>query len=195
MQLTSPDGIKNTCTEENIIKELLSLDDKQILDLGCGDAKHSLSIASEGKGRTILALEVDKVQHEKNLQNPNTPPNLTFALGGAEAISVAADSTFHVVFLFKSLHHVPPELMSKAMEEVYRVLRPGGHAYISEPVSSQRGNSFMDMVQLFHDERRVQQLAFETVKACVERGQFHLVKEVFFNVPLHYASFADFERI
>lgn len=178
--------ISKTCAEAEVYNELLSLDDKDILDLGCGNGRHSRDIAARGRGRTVLALEVDEIQHKKNLEIKNAS-NLMFALGSAEAIP-AANSSFDIVFLFKSLHHVPD--MGKAMQEIHRVLKPGGYTYISEPFHQ---GDFMEIVRLFHNEQKVQELAFEAIRDAVKQGLFEPVKEDFFNSPLDYSGFEDFE--
>ena len=50
-------------------------------------------------------------------------------LGGAQAIDLPADS-IDLVIMLKSLHHVPTELMDRALAEIHRVLKPGGLAYL-----------------------------------------------------------------
>lgn len=177
------------CPEPEIYNRLLDLDDKHILELGCGSAEITRHIASNGSGRKITALEVDQVAHEKNLQIDDLP-NVLFDLAGAEAIPLA-DASVDIVFMFKSLHHVPLDHMDQAMQEIHRVLKPGGLAYISEPVFA---GEFNGVLRLFHDEQKVRQAAFETVKKAVDTGLFKLVDEVFFNSPMHFESFDVFEN-
>jgi SAM-dependent methyltransferase len=95
------------------------------------------------------------------------------------------------VVMLKSLHHVPAELMDQALEEIARVLRPGGLAYISEPVY--RGD-FNDILKLFHDEKEVRELAFSAVSRAVEAGKLELVEQIFFNSPGHYRNFDEFDQ-
>ena len=73
------------CPEPEIYNRLLSLDNKHILELGCGSAEITHNIASSGVGRKITALEVDEIAHEKNLQITDLP-NVTFGLSGAQDI-------------------------------------------------------------------------------------------------------------
>jgi SAM-dependent methyltransferase len=101
------------------------------------------------------------------------------------------DESVDVVFMFKSLHHVPLELMEPAMHEISRVLKPGGLAYISEPVFA---GEFNEVLRLFHDEQKVRLAAFNTVKKAVDDGLFSLVEETFFNSPMKFAGFAEFEE-
>jgi SAM-dependent methyltransferase len=183
------DTIELACPEFEIYQRLLTLDDKHILELGCGNAVNTRYIATTGRDRRITALEVDRAAHEKNLQVDDLP-NVTFLLAGAEAIPLP-DETVDVVFMFKSLHHVPVALMDQALAEIRRVLKPGGQAYISEPVYA---GDFNDILRLFHDERVVREAAFDAVQRAVESGLFSLDEELFFHSPMEFDDFADFEN-
>jgi ubiquinone/menaquinone biosynthesis C-methylase UbiE len=177
------------CPETEIYNRLLSLDNKHILELGCGSAEITRNIANTGAGRKITAFEVDEIAHAKNLQITDLP-NVKFGLAGAQDIPLE-DESVDVVFMFKSLHHVPLEHMDPAMLEIRRVLKPDGLAYISEPVFA---GEFNEILRLFHDESKVREAAFNTVKSAVEEGLFKLVEEMFFNSPMKFESFADFEN-
>ena len=48
------------CPESDIYNALLSLDDCNIVELGCGAAELTRDIATGGRNRSILALEVDE---------------------------------------------------------------------------------------------------------------------------------------
>lgn len=178
-----------SCPESDIYDRLLSLDDKHILELGCGSADITRNIATSGTNRIITALEVDVIAHEKNLQITDLP-NVTFALSGAQAIPLGVESV-DVVFMFKSLHHVPLELMEPAMQEINRVLKPGGLVYISEPVFA---GDFNEVLRLFHDEQIVREAAFATVCRAVDEGLFSLVEETFFNSLMRFEDFSEFEE-
>ena len=183
------DHIDINCPESDIYNRLLSLDNKRILELGCGSAEITRNIASYGENRHITALEVDDIAHEKNLQIADLP-NVTFLLSGAQSIPLQ-DESIDVVFMFKSLHHVPLDLMEPSLAEIRRVLKPGGMAYISEPVFS---GDFNEILRLFHDEEHVRQAAFLALKKAVDNGLFQLVDETFFNAPIRFENFAEFER-
>ena len=183
------DNITERCPESEIYNRLLSLDNKHILELGCGSAEITRDIATTGVGRTITALEVDEIAHGKNRQVIDLD-NVTFDLAGAQAIPLE-DETVDVVFMFKSLHHVPVALMDDAMSEIRRVLKPGGLAYISEPVFA---GDFNEILRLFHDEQAVREAAFNTLKKAVDTDLFELVEEIFFYSPMRFENFAEFEE-
>jgi len=104
----SVESIETTCAEEFIYEALLELDGKDILELGCGSATITRDIATRGQSRSIVALEVDEIAHAKNLQINTDLSNVRFCLAGAENIPLG-DRSVDVVFMFKSLHHVPLE--------------------------------------------------------------------------------------
>ena len=183
------ENIALSCAESEIYNRLLELDGKHILELGCGCAEITRDIATTGAGRKITALEVDEIAHEKNLQITDLP-NVTFVLSGAQAIPLE-DESVDVAFMFKSLHHVPLDLMEPSMREIRRVLKPGGLAYISEPVFA---GDFNEILRLFHDEQQVREAAFSIIKKVVDEGLFNLVEETFFNSPMKFENFTDFEN-
>jgi len=181
--------VERICPEMEIIDEYLALDDKHILELGCGRAELTRAIATAGQGRQVLALEVDEIQHALHQQIKDLD-NVTFRLAGAEDIPLD-DESVDVVFMFKSLHHVPMDLMAQSFDEIARVLKPGGLAWISEPVFA---GDFNEILRLFHDEQRVREAAFGAVSDAVRSGQFKLADEIFFNSPMQFENFADFEE-
>lgn len=182
-------NIEHICQEDEIYENKLALDNKHILELGCGKAYLTRKIATTGTGRTMVAMEVDKIQHEKNLLIADLP-NVTFKLAGGESIP-EGDKSADVVLMFKSLHHVPLDSLDDTLKEIHRVLKPGGLAYISEPVFD---GDFNEVIRLFHDEEIVRNAAFDALKKSIDNGLFELEEEIFFNAPRHYQNFEDFEN-
>jgi len=184
----STEKIDLVCPETEIYNRLLSLDHKHILELGCGNAQKTRDIATSGVNRKITALEVDEIAHDKNLKITDLS-NVTFCLSGAQDIPLD-DESVDLVMMFKSLHHIPTTLMEQALGEIRRVLKPGGLAYISEPVYA---GEFNEILSLFNDEKEVRKTAFNSLRKAVDDGLFKLVEEVFFNTPRRYEDFAEFE--
>lgn len=187
MQITQP-SIDRVCNEEEIYEGLL-LDGARVLELGCGNAGKTRRIAQGGKVASILALEVDEIQHAKNKRIVDLP-QVRFELGGAEYIP-ADNASFDIVFLFRSLHHVPIEEMDQAFSEIHRVLALGGLAYISEPIFA---GDYNEVLRLFHNEEQVREAAFSALQRAVNSGRFELVREIFFKTIVHYPNFLQFEQ-
>ncbi|MEM7467716.1 MAG: class I SAM-dependent methyltransferase [Pseudomonadota bacterium] len=188
MQISNPD-IGEIIDERGLYEDLLPLDNARILELGCGTGLHTRNIARAGVGRRVTAYEVDEIQHAKNL-NSDYPHNIKFKFGGAENIH-EPDDTFDVAMLFKSLHHVPTPHMEQALQEISRVLKPGGLVYISEPIFA---GEFNEVLRLFHDEQVVRRSAFDCVKDVVKRGLFSLEQQTFFAAAVHFDDFADLDK-
>lgn len=186
MQLTHP-NISRVCAESDIYELLLTLDGASILELGCGKADITRRIAMAHPTARVVAAEVDSLQHAKNLAAA-APPNITFADFGAQSIALTAGS-IDVVMMFKSLHPVPGLSYESAFGEICRVLKPGGHAYISEPVFA---GEFNDLIRIFNDEEVVRKAAFEAMCRAVASGQFQLANETFFLAPVNYKGFSEF---
>lgn len=166
----------------------LPLEGARLLELGCGKAEKTRALAEVGGVAEIVAMEVDRIQHARNLQVTDLPM-VRFVHGGAEAIP-AEDASFDVVVMLKSLHHVPVELMDRALAEVARVLKPGGLAWISEPVYA---GEFNEILRLFHDERAVREAAFSAVVRAVAEGPLTLRKQIFFSSRSRFDSFEQFD--
>lgn len=188
MQLLRED-IERVASDRDIYEQLLTLDGKLIVELGCGAAANSRAVAGAGHGRRVLAYEVDRIQHELNLAAP-TPPNVSFRYGGAESID-CADASVDGVMMFKSLHHVPIDAMPRALREIHRILKPGGFLYVSEPLFA---GDFNHILRLFHNEQRVREAAFSALATAVSAGLFELGAEQFYLAPSSFRDFAEFEK-
>ena len=171
------DPVQDTLVNEvKLMLAELPFDGASVLELGCGKAEKTRTLAETGRLKEIVALEVDDIQHQRNLQITDLP-NVHFRHGGAEAIP-AADNSFDIVLMFKSLHHVPMELMDQALSEIARVLKPGGLAWISEPVFA---GDLNEVFRLFHDEKIVREAAFATIRKAVDDGRLTLEGATFLN--------------
>jgi ubiquinone/menaquinone biosynthesis C-methylase UbiE len=175
-------------SDMDLISGMLPLQGARLLELGCGAAFTTRRLAESFPIAELIATEVDRAQHEKNLQITDLP-RVTFRYGGAEAID-QPDASIDAVIMLKSLHHVPVDLMPRALREIHRVLKPGGFAYISEPIYA---GAFNDILRLFNDERRVREAAFDAVKQAVTTGLFELVEEAFFDALSRFQGFTEFE--
>lgn len=188
MKITDPTAT-TVVNEVQLLLGELPLDGARVLELGCGKAEKTRTLAQSGRVREVVALEVDRIQHAKNLQITDLP-NVRFAAGGAEAIP-EADASVDIVIMFKSLHHVPLELMDQALGEIARVLRPGGLAWISEPVFA---GDLNEVMRLFHDEQVVREAAFAAVGKAVADGRLQLEHQLFFATRSHFDNFEQFDQ-
>lgn len=188
MKIADPDQAA-LVNEIRLMLDELPFDAAKVLELGCGRAEKTRLLAETGRPREIVALEVDNIQHARNLEITDLP-TVSFRHGGAEAIP-ADDNSVDIVLMFKSLHHVPMEHMDQALSEIARVLKPGGMAWISEPVYA---GDLNEVFRLFHDEKIVREAAFAAICRAVEEGRLLLEKELFFNTRSFFENFAQFDQ-
>lgn len=182
---TAPDLVED---ELDMLASLVPLAGQEIIELGCGAAALARSLLARYPDSRITGLEVDERQHAKNLAAPQ--PGLRFVAAGAQAVPFE-DASFDLALMLKSLHHVPQPLMAQALAEIARVLRPGGHLYVSEPVFAGPLNEVM---RLFHDEERVRAQAQAALDLALRGSDWQQVADRRFQMPMRLRDFADFEQ-
>jgi SAM-dependent methyltransferase len=174
--------------ELDVLAELVPLAGQRIIEPGCGAAALARALLARHPDSRVTGLEVDERQHAKNLAAPQA--GLQFIAAGAQSIP-CADASFDLALMLKSLHHVPMDSMALALGEVARVLRAGGHLYVSEPVYDGPLN---DVIRLFNDEGTVRAAAQAALDAALLTGTWLPVAERRFEMPVRFADFADFEQ-
>ena len=184
--LAAPETIAD---ETALLASLVPLEGARVVELGCGKAEFARRLVQRTPVAAVTALEVDTVQHRKNLASEPLE-RLEFALGGAEQIALPEASVDGIVMM-KSLHHVPLGLLDRALGEIRRVLKPGGWLYVSEPLFAGELN---EVVRLFHDERLVRAAAYEALKRAARAGVLREEREIHFVAPVHYKGFEQFEQ-
>lgn len=174
--------------ELEVLAGLVPIAGRDIVELGCGAAGLARSLLARHPDSQLTGLEVDERQHAKNLAS--LQPGLHFFAGGAQAIPFP-DASFDLALMLKSLHHVPMPLLTQALVEVARVLRPRGFLYVSEPVY---GGPLNELIRLYNDEGVVRAAAQAAMDAALTTGRWEQVAERHFEMPVRFKDFADFER-
>lgn len=186
--MPASDAIPLIRDELSVLSDLLPLEGLNIIELGCGNARLARQLLQAFPASQVTGLEVDVRHHAKNLAGPQE--RLSFVAAGAQSIPFP-DASFDLALMLKSLHHVPLAVLDQALSEVARVLRPGGHLYVSEPVYDGPLN---EIVRLFNDEGEVRAAAQAAVDRALVQGPWQQVAERRFDMPVHYADFVEFEQ-
>ncbi|MGZ4754758.1 MAG: class I SAM-dependent methyltransferase [Acidimicrobiia bacterium] len=98
----------------------------KLLEVGCGIGVDSIQLAKCGFDVTAVDLTENALEVAREFAK-RSGVTIDFRLGNAEGLDFP-DETFDAVYSFGVLHHTPD--IEKAVEEVHRVLKPGGTAYV-----------------------------------------------------------------
>tara|TARA_Y100000590_G_scaffold446120_1_gene579370 strand:- start:909 stop:1640 length:732 start_codon:yes stop_codon:yes gene_type:complete len=130
----------------------------KVLDIGCG--KGDLAYSLSDKGAHVFGLEPDYFQLNSG-RNFSISNEVQFVNGSANSIPFV-DNFFDYVIFCKSLHHVPCDLMNKALIESKRILNPlKGSLIVLEPCMD---GEFSQLIKPFHDETHVRKKAAESLE-------------------------------
>jgi SAM-dependent methyltransferase len=109
----------------------------RLLDLGCGAGRHAFEAAR--RGAHVVALDMDRAELAQvaaitaAMTEAGEIPagaSITAAIGDATRMPFA-DNSFDVVIAAEVMEHIPAD--QAAINEVTRVLRPGGVAAVTVP--------------------------------------------------------------
>jgi ubiquinone/menaquinone biosynthesis C-methylase UbiE len=94
--------------------------DTQILDLCCGSGQTTEYLVK--LSQNVTALDASPLSLQRARRNV---PNATYVEAFAENMPFA-DNLFDIIHTSAALHEMQPEQLRKIIQEVYRVLKPGG---------------------------------------------------------------------
>ena len=167
-----------------VLGELVELDGRDVVDVGCGDGALVRRLA--GLGARVTGVEVS-AQALAGARAHAPVAGERYVEGTGQALELPDDSADVVVFM-QSLHHVPAASMDTALGEAARVVRPGGAVYVQEPLAE---GPFFALVALVDDETTVRAHAQEALARAPAAG-LRRERELRFDVPVTLASFEEF---
>jgi ubiquinone/menaquinone biosynthesis C-methylase UbiE len=164
------------------ILEAVSLEGKQVIDVGCGTGEVARALSEHG----ARVIGIDRPEMLARARIDDGPRTVRFLEGGAQRLPVTSQSATVVLFL-ASLHHVGSAQMTEALSEAYRVLSPGGQALFIEPLVE---CSYYMITRLAEDETEARQQAHQAIKRAGAVG-FRHESEDFFYLERSFKDFRD----
>lgn len=168
----------------DVLREVLDLAGKRVVDVGCGDGKMVRVMASAGAH--VIGIECGKLPLAA-ARAAVPAGDEQYLEGVGEALPVP-DTSQDIVVFFNSLHHVPVAQQSMALAEASRALEPGGLVYIAEPLP--QGPNF-EAGRLVDDETEVRTRALEALRAA-DRVGLDEAREITYTCVTHHESFDAF---
>ncbi len=105
----------------------LGLQNKDVLEIGCGSG-YGAFLLNQLQPKSYVGFDVMAEQVELAKKKY---PQFQFLIQDAEDLSQFANESKDVVIIFGVLHHIPN--WRKAIDEIVRVLKPGGSLFLEEP--------------------------------------------------------------
>ena len=165
-------------SKEFLLNEI-SLKNKKILDVGCGDGWFSFWCVNYH----CIVDAIDPSEEQIKIAKNKNEKRVNFIVAGGEDIT-NLNNKYNYIFFFNSLHHVPENLMEKSLIECKKSLYEDGLIFIIEPIAN---GAFHDFVKNIDDETHVRKSAYNVIKNC-EKFELHKNKEILYN---EVKSFTD----
>ena len=162
------------------------LDGGAILDIGTGPGYLPIEIAQKSSNIMVIGIDLSRKlirMAQSNALQAGLAHRLDFQFGNAGSLTFS-DSSFDMVISTGMLHSLKDPV--KVMGEIYRVLKPGGEAWIFDPakVASQvdrqkwkaslnlRERFFLFLFQLFGLHKPIRTYTREQAIALIEQTHF-----------------------
>lgn len=202
---------RHFCHAAKVIGELCLANSEKlqgrILDIGAGEGITDLSIVLRYQPQELVALdivdyikELPRVARENGLPLQKMPDNFTFLQQSCEEIPYA-DESFDVVISWGSLEHIAGGYR-KTLDEVYRVLKPGGLFFVApglyySAIGSHLGEfNSTPHLHLRIPEADLKEMVMTTKPTIMDRSGFNVTNEDYwrFYKELNPIRLADFEK-
>lgn len=148
----------------------------QILDFGCGIGL-SIKEVIKFKPKKITGIDISEVSIQKAKdKNKDSEIELELLVGNCEKTNFQ-NNKFDIVYGTGILHHLK---MSACLEEIYRVLKPGGSFLFIEPLGT---NPLINLYRNLTPKSRSDD------EHPLLKNDLNLIKEKFFKTNIKYYGF------
>lgn len=155
-----------------------------MLDVGCGDGSFVRALLDQGADAVGLEVEPETLARAR----ASGLEEARLVLGDGRSLPFP-DQSFDAVCCVFSFHHIPAASRPAMIDEIARVLRPGGGFFVFEPQPQGHLSSVMRRIE---DETRVRTDSQAYLASAP--GRFDLLETVEYELVRPYADVAAFIR-
>lgn len=125
------------------ISHLPDIADKKVLDLGCGNGTVSFYLAQNHNIDKVVGVDLNhnNVTIANSEKQKRKTSNVFFMKDDAQNLTQVEDDSFDILINIESAFHYPDK--HQFLDEVHRVLKPGGQFIIADIVRTKKGNSWL----------------------------------------------------
>ena len=127
--------------KQDLIDTMRDVNEKLILELGCGRGEMAVTLARLGAKVTGIDIGESLVELARQVAAVNNV-RCEFNTGSVDKLDFR-DNSFDFVIGASILHHLPIKGVIESLSESYRVLRPGGLALFVEPIENSKIFDFL----------------------------------------------------
>jgi len=139
-------------TDVAMLERLIAPAGKEIVDVGCGGGALVRELARAGA--RVIGVEISDQQLASAVA-ADPGDGSRYLVGRAQSLPLGDDSADVVVFM-RSLHHVAPPDLMRALREARRVVRQDGAVYVAEPLAE---GDFFALTSVVENEVEVRSAA------------------------------------
>ncbi len=126
----------------SILPEINFQENLKFLDVGCKNGRLLFKLASFLNNYEFHGLDINPGAISKN-QKKNKFDNVNFTCAPAEDMPFS-NEYFDIIVCTNALHHFPQRV--RALDEMHRVLKPGGELYLLEGVDGMEWKNRLDKI-------------------------------------------------
>lgn len=168
----------------DVLTDLLDLNGRTIVDVGCGNGGLVRRLAREGA--QVTGVECGQAALDAARQE--TPVGAERYLYGTGQELPLPDHCADAIIYANALHHVPVADMARALGEAARVLKPGGYLYVQEPLAN---GPYFELMRPVDDETEIRAAAQEHLARAGDAGLTPRTT-VDYRIVQKFDSFEDF---
>jgi ubiquinone/menaquinone biosynthesis C-methylase UbiE len=114
---------------DELVAQAELTDELRVLEIGCGTGNVTLRAKRAAPGADVIASDPDPLALARAQRKTRGLPGIRFERAYAQQLPFA-DREFDRALSSMMLHHLDDDVKAGALEELHRVLRPGGRLHI-----------------------------------------------------------------